>query len=94
MLVKGATCIIDSQIQEKLVWAFPAKLPSGECHRTSLMMNQQWFRRQTIAWAKAVPDLCRHMAPPGRSELWANWLGFVVKYTLPHNDIKCNVPAT
>ena len=23
---------------------FPVKLPSGECHRTSLMISQHWFR--------------------------------------------------
>ena len=51
----------------RIYWAFPVKLPSGECHKTSLMISRQWFRKglcavrqQSIAWAPS-PLLSRSL---------------------------------
>ena len=49
------------------------KLPSDKCLWT-LMISQHWFmlsgaRQQAITWANVYPDLCRHMASLGHSEL-------------------------
>ena len=48
---------------------FSVKLLSGECHNTSLIISQHWFRlwlgavrQQAITWANIDIDLCRHMA--------------------------------
>ena len=38
---------------------------SGECHGTSLIRSQHWFKQ----WLGAVTDLCRRMASQGYSEL-------------------------
>ena len=51
--------------------ASPVKLPSGECHKTSLMISQYWFRwwHQAITWASVDPDLCHDVASLGYNEL-------------------------
>ena len=55
---------------------FPVILPSGECHKTSLMISQHWFRlwlgagwQQTITWTSVDQVLCCHMVLLGHSEL-------------------------
>ena len=52
------------------------KLLSGECHNTSLIISQHWFRlwlgavrQQAITWANVDLDLCRHMTSQGHNEL-------------------------
>ena len=52
------------------------KLPWYECHWTSLMISQHWFRecldavrQQAITWANVDPDHCRHMVSLGHNEL-------------------------
>ena len=52
------------------------KLFSGECHKSTLMISQHWFRwwfsaigQQAINWADVGPDLCHHMALLGHNEL-------------------------
>ena len=49
---------------------------SGECHWTTLMWSQHWFRKwlgatrhQAIKWANVYPDLYHHMASLGHNEL-------------------------
>ena len=51
-------------------------LPSCDCHRTSLMLSQLWFRswlgaarQQAITCANVDPDLYRHIASLGHNEL-------------------------
>ena len=48
----------------------------GECHRTSLMISQHWFRywlgavrQQANTWLNVDTDLCHHMASLGHNEL-------------------------
>ena len=45
----------------------------GECHQTSLMTSQHWFRQwhQAITWANVDPDLYCHMLPPGHNGIIA-----------------------
>ena len=57
-------------------WGISVKLPWYECHCTSLMISQYWFRlwlgvvrQQAITWANVDPDLCHHMASLGHNEL-------------------------
>ena len=48
------------------------KLPSDECHKTLLMISQQWLGaigQQAITWANVDPDLCRQMASLGLNKL-------------------------
>ena len=52
------------------------KLLSGECHRITLMGNQQWFglwlgaaRQQAITWTNVDRTIRRHMASLGHNEL-------------------------
>ena len=65
------------------------KILSGECHRTSLMRNQLWFRlwlgvikQQAVTWNTVDSDLCRSMTSPGHNELnfqklcLAKWMAF------------------
>ena len=47
-----------------LLWNRP-----NECHWTSLMIRQHWFRQQAITWANVDPNLCLHMASLGHNEL-------------------------
>ena len=55
--------------------AFPVKLPSAECSKTSLMISQHWFRwwlsairQQAITWTIADRDLCHHMTSLSHKE--------------------------
>ena len=59
-----------------IMWTFAVHLLSCECHRTSLMRSQHWFRQwlgairqQAIIWANLDPDLYPHMASLGHTEL-------------------------
>ena len=52
------------------------KLPSGECHKTSLLMSQHWFgwwlgavRHQAITRANVNSNICHHMASIRHDEL-------------------------
>ena len=52
-----------------VAWALTVKLLSGECHRTSLIRSQYWFkswlhaaRQQAITWANADLVLDPHIA--------------------------------
>ena len=45
----------------------PVKLPSNECHCTSLMIGQHWH--QAITRANETLDLCHYMASLGHNEL-------------------------
>ena len=61
-------------------WLVPSDLliimPSDECHRTLLMISQQWFRwwlgavrQQAITWSNVDSIPCRLMASLGHNEL-------------------------
>ena len=58
------------------------KLPSGECHNTSLMISQHWCRwwlgaarHQVINWTSVDLDLQHHMTSQGHNELTHRTLG-------------------
>ena len=58
-----------NSLYRPVAWAFAVKLCSGECHRTSLIRSQYWFkewlgavRQQAITWANVDLDLSHHMA--------------------------------
>ena len=60
--------------QRPLPWTFSIKLPSCECHWTSII-HQYWFRQwlgavrqQVIARTNVDPDLCRHKASLDHNE--------------------------
>ena len=69
--------VVFKLISRSVFGAFPVKLPSGECHKTSLWIGQHWFRewlgairQQSITWTN--PDLqvlWQHLALPGHEEL-------------------------
>ena len=49
-----------------------AKLVVRECHRTPLMILENWFgavRRQAITWVNIDPGLCHHMVSLNSNEL-------------------------
>ena len=57
------------------------KLPSGECHKTSLIISKYWFsywlgatRQQAITWASVEPDPCHHIASPSHNELTVDFM--------------------
>ena len=63
-------------LYKTVLLALTAKFLSEECHRTSLMRNQHWFRkwlgavrRQAIIRANVDRDLFRRMASPVHNEL-------------------------
>ena len=58
-----------------LSWAFPVVLPSGKLHKTSLMLNQQWFGN----WLGAV----RHQAITWTNVDWGQWCHMA---SLNHNE--------
>ena len=51
----------------------PVKLPSDECHWTSVNIGSgqlvQVMGHQAITWASVDQDPCRHMASSGSNEL-------------------------
>ena len=56
-----------NSLYRTVAWALAVKLLSDECHRTSLMRSQHWFkwcfgavRHQAITWANVDPDPCHH----------------------------------
>ena len=64
------------QMISVICWLSLVQLPWYECHWTSLMISQHWFRqwlgvvrKQAITWANVDPDLRRHMASLGHNEL-------------------------
>ena len=68
-------CFLNSY-QGYISWAFPLKLSSDECHKTSSVISQHWFRKwldavrqQAIAWANVNPDQCRCMASISHTNL-------------------------
>ena len=59
----------------KLLSAFPMKLPSDECNKSSLMISQHWYsywlaavRQQAFTWTYFANVVCCHMEP-GANEL-------------------------
>ena len=52
-----------------VAWALAVKLLLGECHKTSMMINQHWFRQQATTLANVDQILCHHMGSPGHNEL-------------------------
>ena len=65
-----------NQFQWLEAWASLVNLPTGDCHWTSLIISQHWFRwwlgavrQQAITWANVDPDSCHNMASLGHNEL-------------------------
>ena len=60
-----------------------------ECHRTSRIRSQHWFRHQAISWTNVGLDLCHHMASLNPKELhqliWSKQHIFTTKYFWKHN---------
>ena len=59
----------------------------GECHRTSLIISQHWFRywlgavrQQANTWFNVDTDLCHHMASLGHNELKHGRSGMVKRH--------------
>ena len=59
-----------------VVWVLAVKFILAECHKTSLMISQHWFRQwlgavrqQAITWANVDPGFCPYMATLGHNEL-------------------------
>ena len=66
------------------------ELSSDECHKTSLMISQHWFRwlaairQQAITSVYGDPNLSHHMASLGHNELtsWglSKWMTFCIQH--------------
>ena len=96
--VPGASELICVIIQKSSL-VLPVKLLSCECHRTSFVSCQHWFkywlgavRQHAITWANVVdPYLCRHMASLDHNELICldccilYWYNFDAPLWLTHN---------
>ena len=61
--------------QGQTYWAFPMKMSSGECHKTSLKISRHWFRycvgavrQQAITWTNVKQVLWHHKAPLSHNE--------------------------
>ena len=65
--------LFSSLLHRMIIWALSVKVPSDECHRTPLMINQHWFRQLLGAirqQANVDPDLCHHMVLNIHAELF------------------------
>ena len=67
--LEDVAVILKSIIFKLVASTLAVKLLPGECHRTSLMRSQHWFRywfavarQQAITWASVDPGLWRPMA--------------------------------
>ena len=71
------------------------KLASGECHKTSLMISQHWFkwwvgafRQEAMTWANVDPDLCCHMQTCQPLRILRNHYAFRVSNTPLRKPVK------
>ena len=72
----NSNSIISNSLYKAVAWALYVTLFSRDCHRTSLMINQHWFRRwlgavrhQAITWTNVNSELCHHMTSLSRNEI-------------------------